>query len=55
MDTFDLVDEMEWEDHVEWVSLESAGLENSVDYDTVPGAMREYFMDEDCHALAGNG
>jgi hypothetical protein len=26
---FDLVDEMEWEDHAEFISLEEAGLEES--------------------------
>lgn len=42
---FDLVDEMHWEDLVEFESLESAGLE-SYDKDTVPGAMQQYFKDE---------
>ena len=43
----DLVDEMEWEDSdkVIFITLEEAGLEN-VDYDNVPGALREYFEDE---------
>lgn len=45
--TLDLVDEMEWEDSdkVEFISLESAGLEN-VDYDNMNGALRPYFEDE---------
>lgn len=44
----DLVDEMIFEDIEElFVSLESAGLENKPDYDTVPTAlMREYFDGE---------
>jgi hypothetical protein len=42
---FDLVDEMQWEDLVEFESLESAGLE-TYDKDTVPGAMQQYFEDE---------
>lgn len=41
----DLVDEMQWEDVVEFETLEQAGLENR-DIDTVPGALREYFRDE---------
>lgn len=46
MDTFDLVDEMMWEDLVEFLTLEQAGLE---DYccDTVPACIqREYYNDE---------
>lgn len=43
---FDLVDQMQWEDLVEWVSLEAAGLEDSPVWDTVPNAQREYFKDE---------
>ena len=42
---FDLVDEMQWEDLLEFETLESAGLEN-YDFDTVPAAQKEYFMDE---------
>ena len=42
---FDLVDEMQWEDLVEFESLQSAGLE-IYDKDTVPGAMQQYFEDE---------
>ncbi len=43
--TFDLVDEMEFEDNEElFITLEAAGLENKPEYDTVPTAlMREYF------------
>jgi hypothetical protein len=42
----DLVDEMQWEDSdkVEFISLESAGLENA-DYDTVPFAQRQELED----------
>ncbi len=42
---FDLVDEMNWEDLVEFETLEQAGLE-SCDFDTVPSAQREYYSDE---------
>lgn len=42
----DLVDEMMWEDLVEFDSLDSAGLENPKENDTVPGAQREYFTEE---------
>ena len=42
----DLVDEMQWEDVVEFLTLEEAGLENS-EYDTVPSCNnREYFRGE---------
>lgn len=44
---FDLVDEMQWEDLVEFLTLEEAGLENHPTMDTVPGVMlREYFVFE---------
>lgn len=43
---FDLVDEMQWEDLVEFESLESAGLENAIDRDTIPGAQFDYYRDE---------
>lgn len=39
---FDLVDEMQWEDLVEFESLESAGLENQ-DFDTIPNIQRENY------------
>ena len=46
MDNFDLVDEMMWEDLVEFETLESAGLENQ-DYDTVPATIKAaYYNDE---------
>lgn len=46
MDELDLVDEMQWEDVVDFLTLEQAGLEEKV-YDTVPYAlMREYFDGE---------
>lgn len=42
----DLVDQMHWEDLVEWVSLEDAGLENPYEDDTVPGELwHHYFKD----------
>lgn len=44
----DLVDEMEWEDHIDFLSLVEAGLETQ-DLDTVNGACREYFADESKH------
>ena len=44
---FDLVDEMMWEDLVEFESLESAGLEDSYAGDTVPGAQATYYSEED--------
>jgi hypothetical protein len=46
MDDFDLVDEMQWEDLVDFMTLEEAGLENR-DCDTVPAYLqREYFSEE---------
>jgi len=43
---FDLVDEMQWEDLTEFLTLEEAGLE-SRDMDTVPAALQnEYFRCE---------
>ena len=44
---FDLVDEMHWEDLVEFESLESAGLENSEEFDGVAGAQFKYFSEEE--------
>ncbi len=44
---FDLVDEMMWEDMVEFISLELAGIEDAYQGDTVPAAQREYFKDEE--------
>ena len=46
MKTFDLVDEMMWEDLVEFETLESAGLENQ-DFDTVTNAQGVYYKDEE--------
>lgn len=46
---FDLVDEMMWEDLVEFETLESAGFENYQVSDTVPGAQREYYDEEGDH------
>lgn len=45
----DLVDEMQWEDLTDFLTLEEAGLENS-DYDTIGASQREYFMEEDANA-----
>lgn len=42
---FDLVDEMQWEDLIEFETLEEAGLENA-DCDTIGRALQPYFMDE---------
>ena len=42
---FDLVDEMQWEDVVEFLTLQEAGLED-VAYDNVNGALSEYFQGE---------
>lgn len=44
----DLVDEMQWEDIVTFLTLEEAGLENR-DMDTVPASQREYFTEEGDH------
>lgn len=42
----DLVDEMQWEDVIEFETLEQAGLEGH-DSDTVPSILyREYFSQE---------
>lgn len=41
----DLVDEMQWEDIVEFETLEQVGLELR-DYDTVTSAQAEYYKDE---------
>ncbi len=42
----DLVDEMQWEDLTEFETLESAGLENGMEFDTVPGSQYQYYRDE---------
>lgn len=42
----DLVDEMQWEDIIEFETLEQAGLE-SKDYDTIPAAQAKYYRDEE--------
>lgn len=45
MDAFDLVDEMQWEDLTDFLTLEEAGLENDDD-DTIPAINnREYFRE----------
>ncbi len=46
VETFDLVDEMQWEDNTEFITLEDAGLEDK-DIDTVPAILnKEYFRNE---------
>ena len=40
----DLVDQMQWEDLTDFLTLEEAGLE-SQDYDTVPAVNREYYFE----------
>jgi hypothetical protein len=46
-DTLDLVDEMQWEDVVEFLTLEEAGLEEGGMMDTVPYAVNHgSFRDE---------
>ena len=39
-------DEMEWEDNIEFETLEEAGLEDSYVGDTVPAAQMEYYKEE---------
>lgn len=46
MPELDLVDEMQWEDLVEFETLESAGLEDSFIADSVQAAQKEYYNDE---------
>lgn len=46
MDNFDLVQEMEWEDHTDFLTLEEAGLENSFIADSVPAAQKVYYTEE---------
>ena len=41
----DLVDEAEWEDHVVFLTLQEAGLEEE-DFDTVQAAQKVYFDEE---------
>jgi hypothetical protein len=43
---FDFVDQMHWEDLVEFETLESAELEDSFIADSVPAAQKEYYNDE---------
>jgi hypothetical protein len=43
---FDLVDEMMWEDLIDFESLESVGLEDSYCGDTVPAAQAVYYSEE---------
>lgn len=45
---FDLVDQMIWEDLVDFLTLEEAGLENS-DFDTISAAQRVYYLEEGNH------
>jgi hypothetical protein len=37
---------MQWEDCIEFLTLEQAGLEGAIDRDTVPGACAAYYKDE---------
>lgn len=45
----DLVDEMMWEDMIEFLTLEEAGLEAVPCKDTVPAAQSEYYLEEGNH------
>ena len=45
MAEFDLVDQMQWEDLTDFLTLEEAGLENQ-DFDTIPNVQRDYFKEE---------
>lgn len=42
----DLADEMEWEDHVVFLTLQEAGLEDADCFDTVQAAQKVYFDEE---------
>jgi hypothetical protein len=46
MPEFDIVGEMQWEDLVEFETLESAGLEDSFVADSVPAAQKLYYSEE---------
>jgi len=46
MNDFDLVDEMQWEDIVEFETLEEAGLEEGFISDSVPAAQMTYYKEE---------
>lgn len=48
MPDFDLVDEMQWEDLTNFISLELAGLEND-DRDGVTAAQFAYYKEEGDH------
>jgi hypothetical protein len=48
MPDFDLVDQMHWEDLVDFISLEEAGLENA-DRDGVTAAQLAYYQEEGDH------
>jgi hypothetical protein len=43
---FDLVDQMQWEDLTDFLTLEEAGLENQ-DYDNVPAVNRVVYFSEE--------
>lgn len=45
MPEFDLVDEMQWEDLTDFETLESAGLENGFESDSVPTAQMSYYKE----------
>jgi hypothetical protein len=42
----DLVDQMQWEDLTDFLTLEEAGLENQ-DYDNVPAVIRAVYFSEE--------
>lgn len=42
----DLVDEMEWENLTDFLTLEQAGLENPMELDGVTGAQKLYYNEE---------
>lgn len=45
---YDLVDEMQWEDLEDFLTLEEAGLETAQDCDTISNAQWEgYYIEED--------
>ena len=46
MTEFDLVDEMQWEDLTDFLTLEEAGLEDGFIADSVPAAQKTYYQDE---------
>jgi hypothetical protein len=43
---YDLVFEMAWEDFTEFETLESVGLENGKENDTIPEIQLQYYTEE---------